>query len=69
MGLLDIFNKSKTDSNQPPTKEEVFNKASEELRNLLAPSGVKISSQEINISGKIAKSFFVISYPRYLNDA
>lgn len=69
MGLLDIFNKSKTDTNQPPTKEEVFNKASEELRNLLAPSGVKISSQEINISGKIAKSFFVISYPRYLNDA
>ncbi len=69
MGLLDIFNKTKTDPKAPLTKEEVYNKASEELRNILAPSGIKISSQELNLSGKISKSYFVISYPRYLNDA
>lgn len=69
MGLLDIFNKTKTVNNQNPTKEEVYDKASEELRNILAPSGVKIEAQELNLSGKISKSFFVISYPRYLNDS
>jgi len=69
MGILDIFTKTKAVPLGEPTKEEVYEKASEELKNLLAPAGVKIGPQEINLSGKIAKSFFVISYPRYLNES
>lgn len=69
MGILDIFSKQNKVIPGEPTKEEVYEKASEELKNLLAPAGVKIESQELNLSGKKAKSFFVISYPRYLDES
>lgn len=69
MGILDIFSKTNNKQKGEPTKEEVYEKASEELKNLLAPAGVKIESQQLNLSGKIVRSFFVISYPRYLDDS
>ncbi len=69
MGILDIFLKSNKIAKGEPTKEEVYEKASEELKSLLAPAGIKIESQQLNLSGKIAKSFFIISYPRYLDDS
>ncbi len=69
MGLLDIFLKSNTKQIGEPSKDEVYNKASEELKSILAPAGVKIEAQSLNLSGKIAKSFFVISYPRYLDES
>ncbi len=69
MGILDLFSKKNTNIKTEPTKEEVYEKASEELKNLLAPAGLKIESQQLNLSGKIAKSFFIISYPRYLDES
>src|SRR5574344_2451378 len=70
MGILDIFsNKNKTDPNAEPSKEEIYDKASAELKNFIAPAGLKIDAQQLNLSGKLAKSFFVISYPRYLDDS
>ena len=69
MGLLDIFSKTNTDQNKTLSNEEVYDKASAELKNIIAPAGLKIESQSINLSGKIAKSFFVTSYPRYLDDS
>lgn len=70
MGILDIFsNKNKTDPNAEPSKEEIYDQASVELKNFIAPAGLKIDAQQLNLSGKLAKSFFVISYPRYLDDS
>ncbi len=70
MGILDIFSKKNNqDPNIEPTKEEVYDKASAELKNFIAPAGLKIDAQQLNLSGKIAKSFFIISYPRYLDDS
>lgn len=69
MGILDLFSKKNTNIKTEPSKEEVYAKASEELKNLLAPAGLKIESQQLNLSGKIAKSFFIISYPRYLDES
>ena len=70
MGLLDIFNTSNNKETQGSlSAEQIYNKANQELKDLIAPAGLKIESQSINISGKIAKSFFVISYPRYLDDS
>jgi type IV secretory pathway VirB4 component len=69
MGLLDIFSTTNKNNKGPLSNEEVYERASQELKDLIAPAGLKIESQSINISGKIAKSFFVISYPRYLDDS
>jgi type IV secretory pathway VirB4 component len=69
MGLLDIFNITNKDNQRPLSNEQIYSKASQELKDLIAPAGLKIESQSINLSGKTAKSFFVISYPRYLDDS
>lgn len=69
MGLLDIFNTTNKENNGTLSNVQIYSKASEELKDLIAPAGLKIESQSINLSGKTAKSFFVISYPRYLDDS
>lgn len=37
-----------------------------QLRDILAPSALKVSAKELNLGEKVVRSFFVISYPRYL---
>jgi hypothetical protein len=39
-----------------------------ELRDILAPSALKVSAKEINLGEKVVRSFFVISYPRFLSE-
>ncbi len=48
--------------------QEVFKAGVLELKDIIAPSALKISPKEINLGEKILRSFFVISYPRYLSD-
>src|SRR5579885_2051744 len=37
------------------------------LRDLIAPSAFKINTQNVEVSGKLARSFFVLSYPRFIS--
>ncbi|HYC79885.1 MAG TPA: conjugal transfer protein TraC, partial [Candidatus Binatia bacterium] len=37
------------------------------LRDLIAPSALKINQNSVEISGKYARTFFVLSYPRYIS--
>ncbi len=37
------------------------------LRDLIAPSALRINQNSVEISGKIARSFFVLSYPRFIS--
>ncbi len=37
-----------------------------ELRDILAPSALKVNAKELNLGEKVVRSFFVISYPRFL---
>jgi len=71
MGLLDIFNKNTNTETTPTVQkpEEIYNAAKMELQDLLAPSAVGVESKSMNLSGKLVRSYFVISYPRYLNDS
>jgi hypothetical protein len=39
-----------------------------ELRDILAPSALKVNVKELNLGEKVVRSFFVISYPRYLSE-
>lgn len=72
MGIFDIF-KSKKGVNTkreilPVLPEEIYQAATLELQDILAPSALKISPKAINLGDKIARTYFVISYPRFLSD-
>src|SRR5688572_14477724 len=76
MSILDkIFKKNSRGTNQDARAstlailpEEIYESANLELEDIIAPSALKIESKSINLGEKIARTFFIISYPRYLND-
>jgi conjugal transfer ATP-binding protein TraC len=71
MGLFS-FQKKKVDAPDAiisllPT--EIGDMGSLELKDVLAPSALQITPRELNLGEKVARTFFVISYPRYLSDS
>ena len=48
--------------------EQIYESASLELQDIIAPSALKIEPKSLNLGEKIARTFFIISYPRYLTD-
>jgi len=51
---------------QTLSPDEIYKAARLELQDVLAPSAVEVNSGEIKIGDKHAKTFFTISYPRFL---
>ena len=49
--------------------QEIYEAGILELKDIIAPSALKITPKEINLGEKIARTFFVISYPRYLSES
>jgi len=39
-----------------------------EIQDIIAPSALKVTPKEIHLGDKIVRTFFVISYPRYLSE-
>ncbi len=75
MGLFGSGKKTQTPTsfiggakNLPVLPEEAYSWATMELSDNIAPSAIEITSKSIHIGDKIVRTFFVISYPRYLND-
>ena len=52
----------------PVLPTEIYKAATLELQDVIAPSALQITPKAINLGDKIARTFFVISYPRYLTD-
>ena len=48
--------------------EEIYESAKLELEDIIAPSALKIEPKSINLGDKIARTYFIISYPRFLSD-
>lgn len=48
---------------------EIYNAGVLELKDVIAPSALKITPRELNLGDKIARTFFVISYPRFLTES
>ncbi len=73
--LKKLFNKTKS-SRSPEVQasvlavlpEEIYESANLELQDVIAPSALKIESRSINLGAKIGRTFFIISYPRFLTD-
>lgn len=49
--------------------EQIYKEGVLELQDVIAPSALKITPREINLGDKIARTFFVMSYPRVLADS
>ena len=70
MSIFD-FLKPKTKEPQISTilPQEIYDSNALELKDIIAPSALKITPKEINLGEKVLRSFFVISYPRYLSES
>ena len=78
MSIFDSLFKKKanTQTNQNGTNpsvlavlpEEIYESAKLELQDIIAPSALKVEAKSINLGDKIARTFFIISYPRFLSD-
>ena len=71
--ISDIFNKKKSDQAKqakiaPILPSEIYKAATLEFQDVIAPSALQITPKEVNLGDKIARTFFVISYPRFLTD-
>lgn len=52
----------------PVLPGEIYRTAKLQLRDIIAPAALEISSKSIKIAGKTSRTFFVMSYPRFLTD-
>lgn len=52
----------------PILPSEIYKAATLELQDIIAPSALQITPKSLNLGDRIARTFFVISYPRYLSD-
>jgi len=50
----------------PILPQEIYQEGVLELQDIIAPSALKITPRELHLGEKIARTFFVISYPRFL---
>ncbi len=72
MGIFgNLFGKK--ESNDPRVNmgilpQEIYEAGTLELKDVIAPSAIQISPREIRLGEKIARTFFVISYPRFLTE-
>ncbi len=70
MELLDFLKKKETPAPIAPIlPEQIYKQGILELQDVIAPSALKITPREINLGDKIARTFFVMSYPRVLTDS
>jgi type IV secretory pathway VirB4 component len=68
MGLFSLFSKDTTQEKPvvPVLPQEIYARGVLELQDVLAPSALQITPKQLNIGDKVARTFFVISYPRFL---
>ena len=61
--FIDILGKKKENE----ITDKIFEEEAFDVRDIIAPPYIGIMSDHIKLGEKLAKSFFIFSYPRYLN--
>src|SRR5665213_690314 len=71
MALLDFLNKKKEDAPviAPVLPNDIYAQGTLDLADTIAPAGLKVGSKELEIGEKFSRTFYTISYPRFLADA
>ena len=49
--------------------DEIYQAGVLELKDIIAPSALKVSPKELNLGEKVGRTLFVISYPRFLDES
>ena len=69
MGFLDFIKPKKKEKDIAEfLPEEIFQSGTLELQDVIAPAALKVTPKSLNVSGKMTRTFFVISYPRFLTE-
>lgn len=73
MALLDFLNKNKKENETPAMApvlpKDIYAEGTLTLADTIAPAALKVGAREIELGEKIARSFYTISYPRFLVDS
>jgi conjugal transfer ATP-binding protein TraC len=69
MGIFDFLKKNTKDSPVSPIlPEQVYKVAEMQLKDIIAPSALGVQPKYLNLGTNIVRSYFVVSYPRFLTD-
>jgi len=69
MAFFDLFKPKKKEKDIAEfLPEEIFQSGTLELQDVIAPAALKVTPKSLNVSGKMTRTFFVISYPRFLTE-
>jgi len=68
MGLFSKSSTTEKESVVPILPSEIYEAAKLELRDIIAPAAIEIESKQLKIGGKITRTYFAMSYPRFLVD-
>ncbi len=63
MSLFDFIQQKKKDATEATPANTPLS-----LTDVVAPSAISINPRSLNVSGRLSRVFFAVSYPRYLND-
>lgn len=72
MGFLDFLKTKNNNQTKQITSilpKDIYRSAVLELKDIIAPSALKISPKTLNLGEKLVRSFFVMSYPKFLSDS
>lgn len=72
MALLDFFNKKDGEGEPkitPVLPKDIYAAGKLELADTIAPAALKVGSRDIELGEKISRTFYTISYPRFLADS
>lgn len=71
MALLDFLNKNKGEEPEivPVLPKDIYAAGELDLADTIAPAALKVGSRELEIGEKFSRTFYTISYPRFLTDS
>ena len=68
MGIFDFLKTKQTSPVSPILPEQVYKAAEMQLKDIIAPSALGVQPKSLNLGTTVVRSYFVISYPRFLTD-
>ncbi|MDB5244994.1 MAG: type secretory pathway VirB4 component-like protein [Parcubacteria group bacterium] len=72
MALLDFLGRGDKDDGPkiaPVLPKDIYAAGTLELADTIAPAALKVGSREIELGEKVSRTFYTISYPRFLTDS
>ena len=71
MAFFDFITGKKQEKQEltPFLPRDIYEAAKLDFADIIAPSALKITPREMNLGDKLVRTFFVISYPRFLSDS